>query len=65
MVKNAQLFSITRLRGPITGAYGHAMPCNPEWNICDVGLRLLTPITFVAQGITMPISRGGPPILTE
>ncbi len=65
MVKNAQLLSKTRLRGPITVAYGHAMPCDLEWNICDAGMRLLAPITFVAQGITVPISRGGPPVLTE
>ena len=63
---NTNLLFANRLYGFLV-AYGHAMPCDSKWNICDVvlDLRLRAPITSVAQGITMPISRGGPPVLTE
>ncbi len=46
-------------------AYGHAMPCAaPEWVICDVRTHILAHI-FGTSGISVPISRGSPPVLTE
>ncbi len=54
----------TNLRGS-TAAYGHAMPCNLKGILCGIRPHTLAPITFEAQGITVPISRGSPPVLTE
>jgi hypothetical protein len=65
MVKNAQLLNTTRLRGFTAGTYGYAMPFAPAWNMCGVGSHMCAPITLVAQGISVPISGGGPPVLTE
>ncbi len=58
------LYAITRPCGPDV-AYGHAMPCAaPVWVICDDRIRMLAHI-FGASGISVPISRGSPPVLTE
>jgi hypothetical protein len=55
------LYATTRLRG-LSVAYGHAMSCAPEWVLCDSGIRTLAH-TFGITGISVPISRGSPPIL--
>ena len=58
------LYASTRLRG-LEVAYGHAMPCAaPTWVICDACIRMLAHI-FGTSGISVPISRGSPPILIE
>ena len=65
MVTNIRLLcASTRPRG-LEVAYGHAMPCAaPEWGICDCGISILAHI-FGTSGISVPISRGSPPVLTE
>ena len=54
-------------------AYGHAMPSNLLLcgNDAPIGISgfgwsavRLAPATFVAQGSSVPISRGDPPLLT-
>lgn len=54
----------TRLRGAMT-AYGHAMPCNLKGTICCSMRGHVSAFFGEAQGVTVPISRGGPPVLTE
>ncbi len=63
MVINVQLHCMTRLRG-LTTAYGHTMPIDLKCTIGDGGM-LFAPVTFVAQGISVPISWGSPPISSE
>lgn len=60
VTNNAQLFSATRLRN-FTVACGHTMPIDLDCIIVGRGM-LVAPITFVAQGISVPISWGDPPI---
>lgn len=57
------LYATTRLRGLFV-AYGHARSCAPKWVICDsdIHVHTLAPI-FGMTGISVPISRGSPPIL--
>ena len=63
MTKNARLLCATRLRG-LNVAYGHAMSCTPEWVVCGDSPCMLPPI-FGTHGISVPISRGSPPVLNE
>ena len=59
-------FCMTRWRG-IFGAYGYAMPCALT-TLLDEALKsggALVPTMFHAQGIYVPISRGGPPTCDE
>jgi hypothetical protein len=65
MATNMHLLSAqTRQCGPEV-AYGHTMPCvAPAWVMCAVRFRMLTHI-FGTYGISVPISRGSPPFLTE
>ncbi len=53
----------TRLPGAMT-AYGHAMPCNLKGTICPIRGHV-SAFFGEAQGVIVPISRGGPPVLTE
>jgi hypothetical protein len=57
-------YAATRPRG-FDVAYGHAMPCaSPEWVLCAIHNHLLTH-KFGISGISMPISRGSPPVPSE
>jgi len=63
MATQTKLFSITRLRNNST-CYGHAMPFDLV-KLCIMGgtsNNLSGPIFVFAQGRSMPISRGSPPI---
>jgi hypothetical protein len=65
MVSNMQQFYLYRLRDQRT-ANGHAMPFTlilANGGVCTA--PRVAAITFVAQGISVPISRGGPPLLFE
>jgi hypothetical protein len=65
MVSNMQLLYLYRLRDQKI-AYGHAMPFTlilAKGGVCSA--LLVAPAIFVAQGISVPISRGGPPLLFE
>jgi hypothetical protein len=55
------LYAATRQRGLFV-AYGHARSCAPKWVVCDSDVRTLAPI-FGTIGVSVPISRGSPPIL--
>ncbi|MBA2395356.1 MAG: hypothetical protein H0V70_21725 [Ktedonobacteraceae bacterium] len=55
------LYASTRQRGLFV-ACGHAMSCAPKWVVCDSGIHLLAHI-FGMPGVSVPISRGSPPIL--
>lgn len=53
-------------------AYGHAMPSNLIFRpnngilgITGIGKLRLADATFVVKGISVSISRGGPPLLEE
>jgi hypothetical protein len=64
MANNIRLLSAaTRLRG-FDVAYGYAMSCTPKWVICDSDTHMLAHI-LGATGISVPISRGSPPLQTE
>ncbi len=65
MVTNMWLLcAATRPRG-FEVAYGHALPCAaPEWVICAVGNHLLAHKIGIT-GISVPISRGSPPVPSE
>ncbi len=65
MVSNMQQLYLYRLRHQKT-ANGHAMPFT--LTPANGGVRnasRVAAIIFVAQGISVPISRGGPPLLFE
>ena len=65
MAHNMHLLYATTRPGGLDAAYGHAMPCaTPEWVICAARIRILAHI-FGTSGISVPISRGSPPVLTE
>ena len=55
------LYATTRQRGLFV-ACGHATSCAPKWVICDSDVRTLAHI-FGTIGVSVPISRGSPPIL--
>lgn len=64
---NTRMLALTRLRYD-SAFYGHAAPFNGmEW----IGPRqlcvkpIITGVDFVAQGISVPISRGSPPFYDE
>jgi|GEM_PF-3919713 len=52
----------TRLRDHVAD-YGHAAPFDRE-NLCCTGNKIGL-IFFVSQGVSVPISGGGPPVLNE
>jgi hypothetical protein len=63
MATQTQLLSTTRLR-PTVARYGHAMPFDLV-KLCIMGgtaNNFSGPIFVFAQGRSMPISRGSPPI---
>jgi hypothetical protein len=63
MATQTKLLSITRLRND-SAYYGHAMPFDLV-KLCITGGTLNNfsgPIFVFAQGRSMPISRGSPPI---
>ncbi len=70
MIKNASCMS--RLRGfgfSSKTVFSHAMPFDALYSTA-YGTRgscidVFVPLTIVAQGISVPISRGGPPIFNE
>lgn len=76
MAKSTLHLCMSRLRDLKT-AYGHAMPFAPvlqtAYGSGGSCINMLGPISSVAQGISVfvdhgssvPISRGGPPILRE
>jgi hypothetical protein len=65
MANNMYLLNAKTRPCGFNAAYGLAMPCAaPEWVICDTRFRMLMHI-FGASGISVPISRGSPPVLTE
>lgn len=68
MINRMQQICLGRLRDPKT-EYGHALSVGVSTLTIhdDIGLGVfcLLPIAFVAQGISVPISRGGPPLLYE
>lgn len=49
----------------VMSVYGHAMSCHLKGTISGIRPRMLAPLTAVAQGSIVPISRGGPPVLNE
>lgn len=57
------LYATTRLRG-FDVAYGHARSCAPKWVMCASDIHMLAPI-FGMPGVSVPISRGSPPLQTE
>ena len=66
---NTRMLALTRLRYD-SALYGHAAPfsvrellINPR-SLC-VKLTIAGPVFFVAQGISVPISRGSPPFYDE
>lgn len=63
MVKNAQLLYVTSQCDQVM-VYGHAMPIVMPWVICDDGTRILAHIGKF-RGISVPIFKGSPPIMTE
>ena len=63
MATQTKLLSVTRLR-PDIARYGYAMPINLV-KLCIMGgtaNNFSGPIFVFAQGRSMPISRGSPPI---
>lgn len=72
MITCMQQLCLGRLRDLKT-EYGHAMPCGVS-NLTPLNSGIggfyfggicLAPIAFVDQGSSVPISRGGPPLLFE
>ena len=64
---NTRMLALTRLRYD-SAFYGHAVPLSGmEW----IGPRqlcvklIISGVDFVAQGISVPISRGSPPFYDE
>ncbi len=65
MANNIHLLYATTYPCGLEVANGHAMPCAaPEWVMGATRLRMLAHI-FGTSGISVPISRGSPPVLTE
>jgi len=63
MASQIKLLSISRLRYD-SALYGHAMPCDLV-KVCIMGGTLNNfsgPIFVFAEGRSVPISRGSPPI---
>ncbi len=72
MIANALHRCISRLRDLGTNsktAHSHAMPFNllpsATYDIGNACINVFVPITIVAGGISVPSSRGGPPIFNE
>ena len=63
MATGQKWFNTVRLRDAF-GAYGHAMPSGLVTQHCIIGRasNLNGPVCFFAQGRSVPISRGSPPI---
>ena len=63
MVTGQKWFNTVRLRDAF-GAYGHAMPSSLVKQHCIIGWasNLNGPVFIFAQGRSVPISRGSPPI---
>ena len=64
MAKNTCLLYATTRPRVFDGARGLTMPRTPEWVICGVDAHTLVSV-FVMPGISVPISRGSPPLQTE
>jgi hypothetical protein len=62
MANNA--YFTTRQCG-VMSVYSHAMSCDMRGIICGIRPRMLAPLTAEFGGISVPISRGGPPVLNE
>jgi len=59
---NARLFLSTRQRDLMV-AYGHTLPSDPKNSGGGCGVHLRTSLTVFAEiGISVPISRGSPPL---
>ena len=63
MVTGQKWFNSVHLRDAF-GAYGHAMPSSRVKQNCNAGWasNLNGPVFIFAQGRSVPISRGSPPI---
>ena len=61
MASETKLLSITRLRDD-SALYGHAMPFGLVKLSIDATGNFSAPIFVFAQGRSVPISRGSPPI---
>ncbi len=69
----ANALCMSRLRGlgfSSKTVYSHAMPCDLLPSTAYDGTsgsctNVFAPLTIVDQGISVPISRGGPPIFNE
>ena len=49
----------------VMSVYGHAMSSDMRGAICGICPRMLAPLTAEFGGISVPISRRGPPVLNE
>ena len=68
----ANAFCMSRLRSlgfSLKTVYSHAVPSDLLPSIAygtdSSCIRTFVPLTIVAQGISVPVSRGGPPIFNE
>jgi hypothetical protein len=63
---------VTRLRNDsaLLGQHGYAMPAvgaksASGINLCEIGVRITGPRFLFAQGRSLPISRGSPPVYQD